>query len=172
MSFALHPAVVALAMLAGAAAMLAWRAREASAPVTVRGIVAPPLGMSTGLAMFLAPATRVPWTWAASAFLLGALVLALPVLRTSRLVRDGEAVRVRRSRAFVWILLGLVAVRFGLRAWVERFVTPLQTGGLFFLVAYGTVVRWRAGMLLAYLRLRRAAAGPDAPGPRGARPDP
>lgn len=150
-----HPLLMATAMLAGAGAMIAWRVRESSAPVTARKIVAPPLGMSTGLAMFALPATRVPWTWAASAFVAGALLFAIPVVRASRLVRCGDEIRVRRSRAFVWVLLGLVAVRLALRAYVERFVTPPQTGGLFFLLAFGAVLRWRAGMLLEFLRLRR-----------------
>jgi membrane protein CcdC involved in cytochrome C biogenesis len=135
--------------------MIAWRLREASRPVTPRAIVAPPLGMSTGLVMFAWPAARVPWSWAAAAFAVGAVVLAIPLARTSRLVVDGPVVLVRRSPAFLWILLGLVAVRLLLRAWVEQVVTPVQSGGLLFLLAFGMVVRWRAGMLLAYLRLRR-----------------
>jgi len=47
-----------------AAAGIAWRLRETSRPVSMRKIVGPPLGMSTGLAMFLAPAARVRWAWA------------------------------------------------------------------------------------------------------------
>lgn len=158
----IHPIVMVAAMLAGAAVMIAWRVREASVPVTVRKIVAPPLGMSTGLSMFVVPAFRVPWSWAAAAFLVGALVLSIPLARTSTLVRSGDAVLVQRSRAFLWILLGLVAARFALRAWVEQYVTPAQTGALFFLLALGTVLRWRVGMLRAYLRLtsRRDSASP------------
>jgi membrane protein CcdC involved in cytochrome C biogenesis len=34
-------------------------------------------------------------------------------------------------------------------------VTPVQTGALFFVLALGMIVRWRTGMLLEYLRLRR-----------------
>ena len=45
----------------------------------------PPLAMSTGFVMFLSPEFRVPWSWAAGAFVLGALVLSYPLLRTSRL---------------------------------------------------------------------------------------
>src|SRR5690349_10871865 len=98
--------------------MIAWRVRETSTPVSTRKIVAPPLGMSTGLAMFLSPAVHVPWSWAATALLFGAVVLAIPLGRTSRLVRSGDVVLMQRSRAFLWILLGLVAVRLLLRTWV------------------------------------------------------
>lgn len=158
-----HPALVAAGMLAGAAAMIAWRFQETRAPVTARRIVAPPLGMSTGFAMFLAPAARVPWLHAAIAFALGALVFAIPLARTSRLARSGDAIVLQRSKAFLWILLGLVALRFGLRAWIEEVLSPAQTAGLFFILAFGTIARWRVQMLLEYLRLR-AEPGVAEPG--------
>jgi membrane protein CcdC involved in cytochrome C biogenesis len=97
----------------------------------------------------------VPWTYASAAFAFGALVLSIPLARTSRLVRNGDAIVMQRSKAFLWILLGLVVVRFALRAYVEHIVTPLQTGALLFMLAFGMILRWRATMLIAYLRLRR-----------------
>jgi membrane protein CcdC involved in cytochrome C biogenesis len=167
--FHVPAAVLVLGTLAGAAGMLAWRVRETRAAVSTRRIVAPPLGMSTGFLMFLAPAARVPWSWASGAFALGALVLAVPLARTSRLVRRGDEVRMERSRAFLWILLGLLAARTALRAYVERVVTPAQTGALLFVLAFGMIARWRVGMLLEYRRLTaaRSTAGPaDGATPR------
>lgn len=162
--------VMLAGMLAGAAVMLAWRMRESRRPVTVRSIIAPPLGMSTGFAMFAVPATRIPWTWAGLALAAGAFVLSIPLARTSRLARDGDAVVMQRSSAFLAILLGLVAVRFALRAWVEQVVTPAQTAAIFFVLAFGMIARWRTEMLLTYLRLRAPAAAapvalPSAGGP-------
>ena len=148
------PALLVLVTLLGAAAMIAWRIRETTTPVSLRKIVGPPLGMSTGFMMFLAPAARVSWAYAGAAFAMGALVLAIPLAHTSQLVRSGDVIVMRRSRAFLWILLGLVAVRFVARAYVERVLTPMQTGAIFFILAFGMIVRWRAAMLLAYLRLR------------------
>ncbi len=162
-------AVVVLVTVAGAVAMLAWRVRETQTPVSTRKIVVPPLGMSTGFLMFLAPAARVPWSWATAAFALGAVVFAVPLTRTSRLVRTGDVVWMRRSRAFLWILLGLVVIRTALRAYVEHVVTPLQTGALFFVLAFGMIARWRLGMLLEYRRLVAATAQPgpaEAPAAR------
>ncbi len=141
------------AVLVGAAAMLLWRVRETTRPVTLRKIVAPPLGMSTGLAMFLAPATRIPWTWATTAFMVGATLLAVPVSRSSRLVRRGDLVMLERSKAFLWVLLALVLVRIALRAYVGQFLSPPRTGAVFFLLAFGMIVRWRIGMLIAYRRI-------------------
>lgn len=156
-----HPLFGGAAALVGAGVMLAWRFHETSRPVTAASIIAPPLGMSTGLGMFAVPDTRVPWTWGLVAFLVGALLLAIPVARSSRLVRQGEVVLLQRSRAFLWILLGLVAVRFALRSWVEHLVSPMQTGAILFLLALGMILRWRVAMLLDYRRLAAQPGEPD-----------
>jgi membrane protein CcdC involved in cytochrome C biogenesis len=110
--------------------------------------------MATGFFMFLAPATRIPWSWAGTAFGVGALVLSVPLTMTSRLERAGDQVVMKRSSAFLWILIGLFLVRFVAREWVEQRITTAQTGALFFVLAFGMIVRWRAGMLRQYLRLR------------------
>lgn len=147
------PSALAVSSLVGAAAVVAWRLRETSRPVTVRKIVIPPLGMSTGLSMFLFPPARIPILWALGAFILGVLVFSYPLIKTSTLHRRGDTVVLERSKAFVWILLGLVAVRLLLRNYVEQYVNPLQTGALFFLLAFGMVLRWRVSMYRDYQRL-------------------
>ena len=141
--------------LVGGAIVLSWRLRETSRPVTARKILVPPLGMSTGLFMFVYPPTRIPLEWALAAFGAGALLFSYPLWRTSRLVRDGAQIRMQRSPAFLWILIGLVAVRFLARSYVERWVNPMQTGAIFFLVALGMIVPWR---LFMFRELRRLVA--------------
>lgn len=143
-----------VASIAGAVVVLSWRMREANSAVTARKIVVPPLAMSTGFLMFLAPQTRVPGSWAAGALLTGALVLSWPLARTSKLTRVGDEVRMVRSRAFLWILVGLVAVRLAARSYIEARVNPVQTGSIFFLLAFGMIARWRAGMYAEFRRLQ------------------
>lgn len=137
----------------GAIVVMAWRVRETERPVTPAKIIVPPIAMSTGLSMFVYPPTRIPITWGLGAFALGAVVLAIPLLRTSKLTRVGDAVMLKRSRAFLGILVALVVVRLAARAWVEQYVSPLQTGALFFLLAFGMIVRWRAAMWFDYRAL-------------------
>jgi len=144
--------------LLGAAAVIAWRVRETKRPVTARKIIIPPLGMSTGFCMFAYAPTRIPLLWGLSAFAVGALVLSYPLLKSSRLVRVGEVVMLERSPAFLWILLGLVAVRFAARSYIEHYVSPLQTGSIFFVLAFGMILRWRT---LMYLEYRRVLSSPD-----------
>lgn len=154
------PPAVLVASLVGAAAVIAWRLRETRRPVTARKIVIPPLGMSTGLSMFAYEPARIPVAWGLTAFAVGALFFSYPLVKTSRLMRKGNEILLVRSKAFLWILLGLVAVRFVLRQYVERQVSPLQTGSLFFLLAFGMVVVWRVSMFREYRALLGAPVEP------------
>jgi membrane protein CcdC involved in cytochrome C biogenesis len=139
--------------LAGLAAVMVWRIREAQGVVSIRKIIIPPLGMATGFGMFLLPAFRIPWAWAAVALLIGALVLAYPLLLTSRLVRHGDEVRMQRSNAFFTVILALAAIRLLARGYFDTLLTVQQTGALFFVLAFGMILRWRAQMFLEYRRL-------------------
>ena len=142
------------ASLVGAGAMLAWRFHETRRPVTLPAIIIPPLGMATGFGMFFAPQMRFPFWWGVVAFLVGAIILAVPLAYTSRLEREGDTILMRRSPAFLVILLVLVAIRFAARSYIDQFISPLQTGALFFVLAFGMILRWRVGMLLEYRRLK------------------
>jgi membrane protein CcdC involved in cytochrome C biogenesis len=141
--------------LAGLAAIMVWRIRETRSPVSTRKIVIPPMGMATGFSMFLVPAFRLPWQWAAVAFLVGALGLAYPLLRTTRLVRHGDTVMMQRSAAFFSVIILLAAIRLLARGYLDRLLTVEQTGALLFVLAFGMIVRWRASMLIEYRKLVR-----------------
>ena len=137
----------------GFVAVMAWRIREGRTPVTARKIVIPPLGMATGFCMFLAPAFRVPWMWAVGAFLVGALVLAEPLIRTSRLKLVGETVMMHRSPVFFAVVAVLALVRYLARSYFDKLLTIEQTAGLFFILAFGMILRWRTSMYLEYRRV-------------------
>jgi membrane protein CcdC involved in cytochrome C biogenesis len=143
----------AVVSIAGLAGVLAWRVREGRTAVTVRKIIIPPLGMATGFSMFLVPAFRVPLLWAAIAFLIGAVLLAWPLLATSRLVRDGDAIMMQRSGAFFAVVVVLAAIRYFARGYFDSMMTLEQTGGLFFVLAFGMILRWRLKMLQQYRTL-------------------
>ena len=147
------PGVSVVAALAGLSAVLVWRVREGRSAVTARKILIPPVGMSTGFCMFLVPAFRVPWTWALFAFLIGAIALAYPLLLTSRLERTGETIMMKRSGAFFAVIIVLAAVRYFARGYFDRLLTIEQTGGLFFILAFGMILRWRLSMFFEYRAL-------------------
>jgi membrane protein CcdC involved in cytochrome C biogenesis len=137
----------------GLLGVLAWRVKEARGAVSIKKIVIPPLGMATGFCMFLVPRCRIPWTWAAMALAIGAVALAYPLLATSRLVRQGDAVMMQRSNAFFLVILGLAAIRLLARGYLDTVLSFEQTGAVFYLLAFGMILRWRTQMLLEYWRL-------------------
>jgi membrane protein CcdC involved in cytochrome C biogenesis len=143
-----------VAPVAGGAAVMVWRFQETRTPVTAKKILIPPLGMSTGFFMFVSPAMRFPLSWGIGAFLFGALVLSWPLARTSTLEREDDVILMRRSPFFLVILLGLLALRLGLHDQIGHLLPPKQTAAFFFVLAFGMIVRWRASMYRAFLRLQ------------------
>ncbi len=149
--------LTAVVTVFGLIGVLLWRVREGRTPVTLRKILIPPLGMASGFCMFFAPQFRVPILWAMAAFTIGALLLAYPLLLTSRLEREGDAIMMKRSRAFFLVILLLAALRYFARRYFDHVLTIEQTGGLFFILAFGMVLRWRLTMMAQYRQLLRAS---------------
>jgi membrane protein CcdC involved in cytochrome C biogenesis len=143
------------ASAAGFLGVLAWRVRETRRAVTVRSIVLPPLAMSTGFCMFLLSPFRTPWLWGLAAFLAGYFVLSYPLVRSSVLTRVRDEVVLRGSPAFLLVILVLAVLRLVLRRYVDDVVPPLESAALFFVLAFGMIVRWRIDMLLQYQTLTR-----------------
>lgn len=149
----LPPVGSAAALLLGMCAVIVWRIRESKTAVTLKKIVIPPLGMATGFSMFVVPAFRIPLDWAALAFAIGATALAWPLLLTTKLERRGDVVMMKRSRAFLVVILVLAAIRFAAHGYLDKFMTVEQTGGLFFVLAFGMIVVWRSKLVWDYRRL-------------------
>ena len=156
------PVLTAFVSVVGLCGVLVWRVREGRTAVTVKKLLMPPVGMATGFCMFLVPLFRVPWTWALAAFLIGAIVLAYPLLLTSSLRREGDAIMMKRSGAFFAVVIVLAAVRYFARDYFDKYLTLEQTGGLFFILAFGMILRWRMHLLTLYMKLTRTEMTLDA----------
>jgi membrane protein CcdC involved in cytochrome C biogenesis len=52
----------------------------------------------------------------------------------------------------------LAAVRYFARGYFDSILTLEQTGGLFFVLAFGMILRWRATLYLSYRALVAAPA--------------
>lgn len=162
------PLTTAIVSLIGLAGVLAWRVREGRSAVTLKKIVMPPLGMATGFCMFIVPAFRVPLVWGISAFLIGAIVFAYPLLLTSDLHLQNGVIMMKRSSAFFAVIIVLAVVRFLARGFFDRFLTLEQTGALFYLLAFGMILRWRAKLFFAWRALTSKPTLPAAPTPEEA----
>ena len=157
------PALTAIVSLAGLAGVLTWRVREGRTAVTLRKIVMPPLGMATGFCMFFYPPTRVPFLWGLAAFLVGAVLFAYPLLLTSDLHWHGGEIRMKRSSAFFAVIIALALVRWAARDYFDSFLSIEQTGAIFYLLAFGMILRWRMKLFLAYRSLTASPAFSAAP---------
>ncbi|MCK8487395.1 cytochrome c biogenesis protein CcdC [Paenibacillus sp. MBLB2552] len=136
--------------MAMAVAVLFIRLKASRRPVSVKKIVIPPLGMTTGLIMFVVPETHIPILWGVIAFALGWLLFSYPLIRTTKFEQINSEIYAERSRSFILILIGLLVIRLLLHEVVEQYVSVMQTGALFFLLAYGMIIRWRLFMFKQY----------------------
>jgi membrane protein CcdC involved in cytochrome C biogenesis len=146
----------AIVSVIGLCGVLLWRIREGRTAVTARKLLIPPMGMATGFCMFFMPAFRFHLTWAVGAFLTGAIFLAWPLLATSSLRREGDAIMMKRSGGFFAVIVVLAGVRYFAREYFDSFLTIEQTGGLFFVLAFGMILRWRVSLYLSYRALTRS----------------
>ena len=144
------------------------RLRASRKPTNARKLIMPPLGMSTGFLMFVAPTVRIPFLFAIAAFLAGCL-FSIPLILSSHMQRVGGDIYLKRSSAFVVVLLGLLTIRLALHPYIERFITIPQTGALFFILAFGMILPWRIVMFLRYRKFAAAdkAGGTPAREPSG-----
>ncbi|KHE73079.1 CcdC family protein [Halobacillus sp. BBL2006] len=137
-----------------ATAMIFLRLRAAKRPASIKKIILPPLFMSTGAFMFVVPVFRVEWTQVLEALLVG-VIFSVFLIRTSKLeVREG-AIYLKPSKAFVFILFGLLVFRIILKLIIGQTVSFGETSGMFFLLAFGMILTWRLAMLRQYLRLQK-----------------
>lgn len=132
--------------------VLLIRIRVAAKPVRELFLLLPPLGMSTGFSMFIIPAMRVPPGWALAAFAAGALFLSVPLIRTSEFEIRNRKIYLKRSKAFMVILIVLLALRLSLHSYIGQYVSVAETASLFFLLAFGMLLPWRIAMFIQYQR--------------------
>lgn len=152
------PVLTAVVSLVGLAGVLTWRVREGRTAVTLKKIVMPPLGMATGFCMFFYPPCRVPILWGLAAFLIGAVIFAYPLLLTSDLHWHSGEIRMKRSSAFFAVIIVLALVRWAARDYFDKVLSLEQTGAIFYLLAFGMILRWRWKLVRAYRNLTASTA--------------
>ncbi|GIO51123.1 membrane protein [Paenibacillus azoreducens] len=141
-----------------ALAVIFVRLKASNKPVTIKKILIPPMGMATGFLMFVAPAVRVPILWALIAFLVGWFLFSYPLIRSTKFEVSEGHIFAKRSKSFVVILFVLLIVRTVLHQVIDEYVSIPQSGALFFLLAFGMIVRWRIFMLKQYRTIEASGA--------------
>ncbi|MBM7705657.1 CcdC family protein [Chryseomicrobium aureum] len=128
------------------------RSRAAKKPASAKKILLPPLFMSTGALMFLFPFFRVPWINVLEALAVGVLFSFLLVKTSNFEKRDGE-VYLKPSKAFIFILFGLLGLRIVLKLVLSSEIDVGELSGMFWLLAFGMIVPWRLMMYKKYKAL-------------------
>ncbi len=130
------------------------RVKRAKQPTSLKQIVLPPIFMSTGFIMFFYPPLQVDWSYAIESFFLG-VVLSLPLIFTTKFEVKGPDIYIKRSKLFIFILLGLFLTRMTMRYFIEEYVSFYEASGFFYIMAIGMIFPWRAAMLFRYLQIVR-----------------
>lgn len=143
--------IIAAIMATG---MIFVRLRAAKQPASVKKIILPPFFMSTGALMFVFPMFRVQWSQVFEALIIG-VIFSFFLIRTSKFeVRDRE-IYLKPSKAFIFILFGLLILRVVFKLIIGQHVSFGETSGMFFLLAFGMIITWRLAMLRQYLHLEK-----------------
>lgn len=130
------------------------RARSAKKPASAKKIILPPLFMSTGALMFVFEFFRVHPIQIAESIGVGLLFSAVLIWTSRFEVKEG-AIYLKPSKAFMFILIGLLIVRLIAKLILSSTIHVGELSGMFWLLAFGMIVPWRIAMLLQYKKLEK-----------------
>ncbi|EGA90170.1 protein ccdC [Planococcus donghaensis MPA1U2] len=139
------------AFLMGLLAMFV-RSKAAKKPASVKKIILPPFFMSTGALMFIFPFFRVAPLQILEALGVGILFSTVLIWTSKFEVRDGD-IYLKQSKAFVFILFGLLLVRVIAKVVLSSSIDIGELGGMFWILAFGMLWPWRISMLWQYKKL-------------------
>jgi len=131
------------------------RLRSQKKPVNERKIIIPPIAMSTGALMFIFEEFRVAPIQIIEASALG-IVFSLVLIATSKFEVRDQDIYMKRSKAFVFILVGLLIIRIILKLIFSNSLDVGELGGMFFILAWSMIIPWRLAMLVQFKKLKKA----------------
>ena len=127
MSLAVLSSIIALCMAVG---MMFLRLKSAKKPVTLKKIILPPIFMSTGACMYFLPEFRLTSSEILEAVIVG-LFFSIFLIKTSKFEIRGKDIFLIPSKAFIFILVGLLAVRLGMKEYLSQSIDLGQLSGMF-----------------------------------------
>lgn len=151
MSLAVLSSIIALCMAVG---MMFLRLKSAKKPVTLKKIILPPFFMSTGACMYFLPEFRLTSSEILEAVIVG-LFFSIFLIKTSKFEIRGKDIYLIPSKAFIFILVGLLVVRLGMKEYLSQSIDLGQLSGMFFLLAFAMIVSWRIGMYRSFIKLQK-----------------
>ncbi|MGL4521998.1 MAG: CcdC family protein [Bacilli bacterium] len=129
------------------------RMKASAYPTSAKKILLPPLFMSSGALMYIIPQFRLSSVEIGEAIILG-LIFSIPLIRTSKFeVKNGE-IYLQRSKAFVFVLLGLIVVRTAIKFLFADSIDAGEISGMSWLLAFCMIVPWRIAMYRGFLKVK------------------
>lgn len=134
------------------------RMKAAKKPVSAKKIILPPIFMSTGALMFIFPVFRVTPLEILEAAAIG-MFFSIFLIKTSKFeIRDND-IYMKRSRAFLYILITLLVIRVILKLVLSSSIDVGELGGMFWILAFSMIVPWRIAMFISYRKLQQQLYG-------------
>ncbi|WHY02577.1 cytochrome c biogenesis protein CcdC [Neobacillus sp. DY30] len=134
------------------------RMKAAKKPTNAKKIILPPVFMSSGALMYVVPQFRLTGMEIIEVVTLG-MLFSILLIKTSKFeIRENE-IYLKRSKAFIYILAGLLVVRLGLKTILSATIDYGELSGMFFLLAFSMIVPWRVAMYIDYKKLYRQLHG-------------
>jgi membrane protein CcdC involved in cytochrome C biogenesis len=134
------------------------RMKAAKKPTNVKKIILPPVFMSSGALMYVVPEFRLTPLEIVEVVIVG-MLFSILLIKTSKFeIRENE-IYLKRSKAFMYILVGLLIVRLALKSILSTTIDFGELSGMFFLLAFSMIVPWRVAMYLDYKKLYKQLHG-------------
>ncbi|AYV66370.1 DUF1453 domain-containing protein [Niallia circulans] len=142
-----------IAVFMGVSVMV-MRMKAAKKPVSPKKIILPPFFMSTGALMFIFPYFRISGQEILEAAIAGILFSFLLIKTTKFEIKDNDIYLIN-SKAFIYILFGLLAIRIVAKFILSSSIDVGPLGGMFWMLAFCMIVPWRIAMFINYKKLTK-----------------
>ncbi len=131
---------------------MAIRMKAAKKPASAKKIILPPIFMSTGALMYVVPAFRLTLSEMGEAVVIG-VFFSFFLIKTSQFEIRDQHIYLKRSKAFFFILFGLIVIRLLMKTYLTLSIPYGQISGMFFLLAFSMILPWRVAMYFSYRKL-------------------
>ncbi|MCM3568122.1 CcdC family protein [Neobacillus mesonae] len=134
------------------------RMKAAKKPTNGKKIIMPPIFMASGALMYVVPQFRLTPMEILEAVVVG-MLFSILLIKTSKFeIRDND-IYLKRSKAFIFILVGLLLIRLIMKSILSSTIDVGQLSGMFFLLAFSMIVPWRISMYRSYMKLYKELHG-------------
>lgn len=135
--------------------VMVLRMRASKKPTNEKKIIIPPIAMSSGAVMFLFEKFRVPPMQILEAAAVG-VVFSTILIATSKFEVKGQDIYLKRSKAFIFILIGLLVFRIIAKMILSSSIDVGELAGMFWILAFAMLLPWRIAMLIQFKKIKKS----------------